>query len=104
MLMAKAVAKKARRPSWSEQKASLSGATMASMMLFVARFFEMYGDSERTLHSMEMFSGKQAITKKTRNLGFKCVALDKTYSSDDTMDLTTSRGFDYAMQMAFKLR
>lgn len=55
------------------------------------------------LHSVELFAGKKAISRWTHSMGFRTEVLDKTYSKDAAMDITTPHGFQHALGLASRL-
>ena len=53
---------------------------------------------------MDMFSGMKAITRATQRLHLMAEALDKSYSTNPTMDLLKPAGFEHDLATACRLR
>ena len=105
----KAVKKKKsgkKRPEqvWKSQTQEIQAqGTLASLLAFVMPYLCAFGEQAADLQSLELFAGKKAISRATQKFGFQACALDKTYSSEDIMDICTEKGFRHALQLDCRL-
>ena len=76
--------------------------TLLSLLAFAMPYLTVSGQEDE-IQSLELFAGKQAISRQTQKFGFRAVALDKTYSDSPIMDLTTMDGFKHALSLAMRL-
>ena len=53
--------------------------TLLSLLAFAMPYLTVSGQEDE-IQSLELFAGKQAISRQTQKFGFRAVALDKTYS------------------------
>ena len=97
-------AKRRSAQLWKNQTQEIQAeGTLASLLAFVMPYLCAFGEQAADLQSLELFAGKKAISRATQKFGFQACALDKTYSSADTMDICTENGFRHALQLACRL-
>ena len=97
-------AKRRSAQLWKNQTQDIQAeGTLASLLAFVMPYLCAFGEQAADLQSLELFAGKKAISRATQKFGFQACALDKTYSSADTMDICTENGFRHALQLACRL-
>ena len=75
---------------------------LAPLLVVLMEMVEQMEPENRDLDSVELFSGKKAITNAAEQKGLKAMGYDKVYST--SQDFTTTEGFKEALLLALRIR